>query len=130
MLFIFEKFIFTFLTLSCSIPGGIFEPIFTIGTVCGQLYCSFLLRILGSMQHQDLIEFRGVYSIIGAAALTASVTRTVSVAIIVLELNGHLSHVVPVLVSVLISYILSELCRPEGFFEMIFRLRGLNKLIK
>lgn len=129
LLYIFEKLIFTFLTLSCPVPGGIFMPIFAIGAVSGQLYCSLLLRILGTMGHQDLILFRGVYSIIGAGALTASVTRTVSVAVIVLELNGHLTYVVPVLVSVLISYILSELIKPQGFYEMIFELRGFTKLV-
>ena len=71
------------------------------------------------MKAHDLVLYRGIYSIIGASALTASVTRTVSVAVIVLELNGHMSHVVPVLVSVITAYIISELINPAGFFEML-----------
>lgn len=130
MLYIFQKFVFTVLTLSCPIPAGVFMPVFAIGAVSGQLYCSLLLRVLGSSSHQDLVGFRGIYSIIGAAALTASVTRTVSVAVIVLELNGHLSHVVPVLVSVLLAYIIGELVNPQGFFDMLFELRGLKKSVQ
>ena len=53
-----------------------------------------------------------MYSILGAAAMTASVTRTISVAVIVLELNGHMSHAVPVMVCVMISYATSEYLRP------------------
>lgn len=51
LLFIFEKFIFTVLTLSCPVPAGIFMPIFCLGAVCGQFYCSVLIRILGSQSH-------------------------------------------------------------------------------
>jgi hypothetical protein len=70
---------------------------------------------------------RGVYSILGAAAMTASVTRTVSVAMIVLELNGHLSHAVPCMVCVLCSYAVSEFLKPESFFEMLSTLSGLDR---
>jgi H+/Cl- antiporter ClcA len=129
IIYIVLKFIFTILSLSCSVPAGIFMPTFTMGIVAGQLYCSFLLRILNAMKARDLIMYRGIYSILGASALTASVTRTVSVAVIVLELNGHMGHVVPVLVSVLTAYIISELINPKGFFEMLSELNGLNDKI-
>lgn len=73
---------------------------------------------------------RGVYSILGAAATTASVTRTISVAMIVLELNGHLSHAVPCMVCVLASYFISELIKPQSFFEMLSFTTGLDLKIK
>ena len=57
--------------------------------------------------------------------MTASVTRTVSVAMIVLELNGHLSHAVPLMVCVLCSYGISEYIKPVSFFEMLGELGGL-----
>ena len=55
---------------------------------------------------------RGIYSVLGAAAMTGCVTRTVSVAMIVLELNGHLSHAIPTMVCVLCSYAVSEYIKP------------------
>lgn len=61
--------------------------------------------------------------------MTASVTRTVSVAMIVLELNGHLSHAVPCMVCVLSSYAISEYLKPESFFEMLLNLSGLDQKI-
>jgi H+/Cl- antiporter ClcA len=48
----------------------------------------------------------------GAAALTASVTRTISVTMIVFELNGHLSHAVPCMICVICSYAVSEYLKP------------------
>lgn len=118
-LFLVMKFIFTGITLSCDVPGGIFTPAFALGAVFGQLYISSVRSILISFGITNCIEFRGVYSIIGAAAMAASITRTVSVAVIVLELNGHLSHSVPCMVCVLCSYFISEYLRPVSFFELI-----------
>lgn len=62
--------------------------------------------------------------------MTASVTRTVSVAMIVLELNGHLSHAVPAMVCVLSSYFISELLKPQSFFEMLSFTTGLDLKMK
>ena len=61
--------------------------------------------------------------------MTASVTRTISVAMIVLELNGHLSHAVPIMVCVLSSYGISEYIKPESFFEMLAAFSGLDKKV-
>ena len=61
--------------------------------------------------------------------MTSSVTRTVSVAMIVLELNGHLSHAVPLMVCVLSSYAVSEYLKPVSFFEMLSDLLGLDAKI-
>lgn len=129
IIYLVLKFIFTILSLSCSVPAGIFMPTFTMGIVAGQLYCSLILRMLKAMKAHELVLYRGIYSIIGASALTASVTWTVSVAVIVLELNGHMSHVVPVLVSAITAYIISELINPAGFFEMLSQLNGINDKI-
>jgi H+/Cl- antiporter ClcA len=129
IMYIVMKIFFTAFTLSCPIPGGIFTPTFAMGAVIGQLYVSIVLKILSFFEMQDVIQCkfksyniftdRGVYSILGAAAMTGSVTRTVSVAMIVLELNGHLSHAVPLMVCVLSSYAISEYLKPQSFFEML-----------
>lgn len=128
--FVILKFIFTILSLTCNVPAGIFTPVFTIGAVFGQLYCSYLLRIMFSLGYHDTIKYRGIYSIIGAAAMTATVTRTLSVAVMAIELLGHLSHVVPIIASVLTAYIIAELIYPESFYEAMFKLRGLEDLLK
>jgi len=66
---------------------------------------------------------------LGAAAFCGSVTRTVSVAMIVLELNGHLSHACPIMVCVLSSYTMSEYIKPQSFFEMLSEFAGLDAKI-
>ena len=49
---------------------------------------------------------------------------------IVLELNGHLSHAVPLMVCVLCSYAMGEFIKPQSFFEMLSEINGLDDLIK
>jgi hypothetical protein len=123
------KFVITAITLSCTVPGGIFTPTFAIGAAFGQLYVSVLIKVLEFFGSKDYVMYRGVYSILGAAAVTGSVTRTISVAMIVLELNGHLSHAVPIMVCVLASYGTSEMIKTESFFEMLSDITGLDNKI-
>lgn len=58
--------------------------------------------------------------------MTSSVTRTISAAIIALELNGHLSYVVPIMVCVLSSYVTSDKMSEASFFEMLSVFRGIS----
>ena len=88
-----------------------------------------MIKVLSFFELTNVIQFRGVYAILGAAAFCGSVTRTVSVSMIVLELNGHLSHAVPIMVCVLTSYTISEWIKPESFFEMLAHLGGLDAKI-
>lgn len=41
-----------------------------------------------------------------------------------------MSHVVPVLVSVILAYIIAELINSEGFYEMLFELRGIKRMVE
>ena len=50
----------------------------------------------------------GIYAIVGAAALGGAVTRTVSIAMIVFEMIGQTSHMVPLLVGTLMAYAVSN----------------------
>lgn len=55
----------------------------------------------------------GGYSVVGAAAFAGSVTHTVSVGVIVFEMTGQISHLVPVMIAVLISNAIAALLQPS-----------------
>ena len=57
-----------------------------------------VLNLLTPAEHQITA---GGYAVVGAAAMAAGVTRTISTAVIVFELTGQLNHMLPVLVAVL-----------------------------
>ena len=77
-----------------------------------------------------MIRYRSFYSITGASSLIASVTKSVSIAIIVLELDGDMNYIMPVLFSVITSYITAELINPEGIYEILSELNGLNEKLE
>lgn len=97
-----------------------------IGAVIGQLYISVFLKILDYLNFDSFIFFRGVYAVLGAAAFAGSVTRTMSVTLIVLELNGNFSHIVPLMICVITSYTFSEYIKEESIFEMLAKLDGYD----
>uniref|UniRef100_A0A672L8U4 Chloride channel 2c n=1 Tax=Sinocyclocheilus grahami TaxID=75366 RepID=A0A672L8U4_SINGR len=45
----------------------------------------------------------GAYAVVGAAALSGAVTHTVSTAVIVFELTGQISHILPVMIAVILA---------------------------
>ena len=67
-----------------------------------------------------------MYSIMGAAGVTGSITRAVSVAIIAIELNGHFSHLISTMICVIFSYGTSEILSRDSFFTMLSKFRGLD----
>lgn len=81
MIYSILKFVLTSISISCPIPCGVFTPIFTCGATIGRFFGHMVDVIFGT-------EHVGVFAVVGAAALTSSVTHTISVAIIVFELTG------------------------------------------
>jgi H+/Cl- antiporter ClcA len=68
-----------------------------------------------------------VYAIIASAAFTASVTRCLSVAIIIFELSSSVTLIVPVMLGVLVSYAVSN-SLSIGVFDVILEMKGLPYL--
>ena len=66
----------------------------------------------------------GGYAVVGAAAFTAGVTHTVSIAVIVFELTSQLSYMLPVLLAVLIARFASG--TSGGIFTVIGKQLNLR----
>ena len=90
------KFLFTITAVGCPIACGVFSPVFLLGAAFGE--------VLDFMTPEDRHITAGAYAVVGAAAMAAGVTRTVSCAVMVFELTGQLNHMLPVLVAVLAAY--------------------------
>ncbi|KAF4724900.1 Chloride Channel, partial [Perkinsus olseni] len=111
------------LSLSCSIPAGVFTPTFVIGALCG--------RFTGVAMHQLLpdadLASPALYSLIGAVSVTAGVTRTVSVAVIAFELTAQIHNMTPILLCTLISYTVSAMLT-ISIYDVLLHLRNLPYL--
>lgn len=110
------KFATILLSISCPIPCGVFTPIFALGAVLGRIY--------GEVFYEWNQVHPGVYALVGAAALTSSVTQTISVIVIVFELSGQISYLPFMLVGVLTSYAVSSIIS-SSIYDLIITLKKI-----
>ncbi|XP_076086731.1 chloride channel protein 2-like isoform X3 [Mytilus galloprovincialis] len=130
VLFIIMHFLFGAICNTLPIPAGVFVPVFMVGAGFGRLIGEamaawFPLGLAAAGLVHKIVP--GGYAITGAASLAGSVTRTISTSVIVFELTGQISHVLPVVVSVLIANAVSNKLQPS-FFDSIIRLKKLPYL--
>ena len=101
-------FPFAAASVPLPVPAGLFFPVFTSGAAFGRLYQS-LLQAMGI----DTNTEPATYGVIGAAALAVSVTRSVSVTIIAMEMTSQLLPELPILTAVLAALFISDLVSPS-----------------
>jgi H+/Cl- antiporter ClcA len=80
------KFVFTCIAVGCPISCGVFTPVFLIGAAGGRLFG----ELLNDITPVDVQITAGGYAVVGAAALAAGVTRTVSTSARALDSSGQL----------------------------------------
>ena len=106
-------FLLAAVTFGLQIPAGIILPSMAIGALTGRAV-GIVVEIWAHGQ-PDFLPFRscepdlpcvtpGTYAIVGAAATLAGVTRmTVSIVVIMFELTGALTYVLPIMIAVMLS---------------------------
>uniref|UniRef100_A0A8C6LBN9 Chloride channel protein 2 n=1 Tax=Nothobranchius furzeri TaxID=105023 RepID=A0A8C6LBN9_NOTFU len=98
VLFIIMKFWMSALATTIPVPCGAFMPVFVI-----------------------------VPGPVGAAALSGAVTHTVSTAVIVFELTGQISHILPVMIAVILANAVAQSLQPS-LYDSIIRIKKLPYL--
>lgn len=97
------KFLLTCWSLAMPIPAGAFKPIFELGALFGRT-CGEVCKSLG---YFPWIDSRFT-AIVGAAAMAAGTLQVTSVVVVILELSREAIDVLPLIVSVLVSYAISK----------------------
>ena len=118
--FYFLNYLFTICAVTLSYPCGLFSPVFTLGSVFGRIYGELF---------RDMFSYCDprVYSVVGAAAMAAGVTQTISPAVIALEVTQDLSLAVPCLLAVILSGGISGTLT-HSFYDSVLQLRGIPML--
>ncbi|KAJ8320296.1 hypothetical protein KUTeg_001883 [Tegillarca granosa] len=112
------------------VPAGVFVPVFTVGAGFGRLIGESMAAWFpeGITSENGVYKIvPGGYAVVGAASMSGAVTRTISTAVIVFELTGQISHVLPAVVSVLIANAVANQLQPS-FYDSIIRLKKLPYL--
>ena len=120
-------FFFASLTFGLQIPAGILLPSMAIGALYGRVVG--LIVEVWQREHPNFIAFQscepdhpcvtpGTYAIIGAASALAGATRmTVSIVVIMFELTGALTYVLPIMVAVMIAKWIGDAISKRGIYE-------------
>ncbi|KAJ5253684.1 hypothetical protein N7524_010864 [Penicillium chrysogenum] len=120
------------LTFGLEIPAGIILPSVAIGALYGRALGiivrlwqeSYPKAFLFSKCEPDIpCVTPGLYAIIGAAAALGGATRmTLSIVVIMFELTGALTYVIPIMIAVMLSKWCGDIFGKRGIYESWIRL--------
>ncbi|CAE6495359.1 unnamed protein product [Rhizoctonia solani] len=121
-------------TFGMKVPAGIFLPTIAIGATMGRAVGIIMQGwhrahptawIFSSCAPEGQCIFPGFYAVIGAAAMLGGVTRmTISLVVIMFELTGALSHVLPIMIAVMVSKWVGDAFGKEGIYDAWIALHG------
>ncbi|XP_076390955.1 chloride channel protein 2 isoform X3 [Megachile rotundata] len=115
-------FIFSIISSTVPVPSGIFIPVFKIGAALGRAVGEAMaLWFPTGVRYGGIITpiVPGGYATVGAAAFSGAVTHTISVSVIVFEMTGQITHIVPIMIAVLISNAIAALLQPSIYDSII-----------
>ncbi|KAK0554713.1 glycerol ethanol, ferric requiring protein [Tilletia horrida] len=124
----------------CKVPAGIFVPSMAIGATFGRmvgilvkaLYNAYPGWSLFSACHPDVPCITpGTYAFLGAAAALAGVTRiTVAVVVIMFELTGTVTYILPTMIVVMVTKGIGDAYGKGGISEQTIKFQGYPFLDK
>ncbi|KAI1813906.1 chloride channel [Poronia punctata] len=122
------------ITFGLQIPAGIILPSMAIGACSGRAVG--IVMEIWQQRHPGFFAFNscspdipcvtpGVYAIVGAASALAGVTRlTVSIVVIMFELTGALTYVLPIMIAVMFSKWVGDAFSRRGIYESWIHFNG------
>nr|XP_009302322.1 chloride channel, voltage-sensitive 2b isoform X3 [Danio rerio] len=130
VIFIIMKFWMSALATTLPVPCGAFMPVFVIGAAFGRLVGESMAAWFPEGINTDGTIYPivpGGYAVVGAAALSGAVTHTVSTAVIVFELTGQISHILPIMIAVILANAVAQSLQPS-IYDSIIRIKKLPYL--
>ncbi|KAG8468409.1 hypothetical protein KFE25_013492 [Diacronema lutheri] len=119
LIFFALRLSFTCVAITLPMPCGVFAPSLCAGAGLG--------RIIGEAMKYALPEHDtspGGYAVLGAAAMAAGVTHTLSSAVLMFELTGGIKHALPMLVVVIVAFMVSRVFS-VSIFDSILAMKKL-----
>lgn len=115
------KLILTANSYSTGLSGGLFMPVLFLGAIGGSTY-ALMLQKMGI----ENIEV-GAYALLGMTSLLVAVIRTPFTAFIMLfEMTKDYELILPLMVSSIVAYRISDLINPESVYESVAEYEGVH----
>jgi len=116
------KILTTSVSFVSGAPGGLFAPTLFIGAMMG--------GAVGGVEQIFFPQFTGpvgAYALVGMGVLFAGILRCPMTSVfMVLEVSGHYSIILPVMISNTIAYLISRRYQPTPIFDLLARQEGLG----
>jgi CIC family chloride channel protein len=122
LVYLVGKIVATSLTMAIGGSGGVFAPALFMGAMLGSAF--------GAGAH-DLLPAAtagaGAYGLVGMAAVFAATGRApITAVIIVFELTGDYSIILPLMLAVVVATALSRLLSEDSIYTLKLRRRGID----
>ncbi|KAH9937739.1 Cl-channel protein [Amylocystis lapponica] len=124
----------------CKVPAGIFVPSMAVGATFGRML-GIMVKALyraypeagmfAACQHDVQCITPGTYAFLGAAAALSGVMRiTVTVVVIMFELTGALTYILPTMIVLLVTKAVGDFLGTNGIADEMIRFNGYPFLDK
>lgn len=115
LLLLAAKFLFTMISYGSSAPGGIFLPMLVIGGLIGTLYCKVANGFMGGAPLNEAF-----FLIVAMAGfLTASLKAPITGIILITEMTGSFTNLLPIGIVCLTAYMMAEVFRSQPVYEVL-----------
>ncbi|KAJ5081945.1 CTD kinase subunit gamma Ctk3 C-terminal [Penicillium alfredii] len=126
-------FFLSSITFGLEVPAGIILPSVTIGALYGRAL-GIVVRMWQEAYPKAFLFSKcepdipcvtpGLYAIIGAASALGGATRmTLSIVVIMFELTGALTYVIPIMIAVMLSKWCGDIFGKRGIYESWIQLK-------
>jgi len=116
------KIIATSISLGGGSSGGVFAPLLFIGAVLGGAFGQ-----LASMHYGFPIAPSGAYALVGMASVFAAAARApITAILIVFELTGSYSMILPIMVAVVTATSIAQMLRKDSIYLGKLKRKGID----
>ncbi|MEA4889019.1 MAG: ClC family H(+)/Cl(-) exchange transporter [Clostridiaceae bacterium] len=116
------KFIFSMVSFGSGAPGGIFFPLIILGATAGAVFAGISINYFGV--NQEL--FNNFIILAMAGYFTAIVRAPITGIVLITEMTGSFTHILPLTVVAVTAYITADLLKSPPVYEALLEnmIRG------
>jgi chloride channel 2 len=119
-LYFFLKFLISVLCITMNIPAGVISPLLVIGAFTGRLY-GHLLKFIFPISEEY------IYAMIGSACVFSGGTHSVSSALLIFEMTGNTTYLVPLLLANIVANLTAQAIS-MNIFDVLLLIKNLPHL--
>ncbi|KAL5523651.1 hypothetical protein ACEPAG_7824 [Sanghuangporus baumii] len=131
---------FVILSYGCKVPAGIFIPSMAVGATFGRMIGTMVKALNHAYPQSGMFSVcqpdvpcitPGTYAFLGAAAALSGIMRiTVTVVVIMFELTGALTYILPTMIVLLATKAVGDFLGVNGIADEMIRFNGYPFLEK